>query len=60
MISAAGCFGLTLRGSYQLDKSVRDDLLVFGYGGVKEAEIEPAVLQLRLLYDAVAVDSTVE
>ncbi|MGF6512983.1 hypothetical protein ABH912_000449 [Pseudomonas sp. BT76 TE3572] len=60
MISAAGYFGLTLRSSYQLDESVRNDLLVLEYGGVKESEIEPAELQLRRLYDAVAVHSTVE
>lgn len=47
MISAAGCFGLTLRGSYHLDESVQDDLLVFGYGDVKETEIEPAVQHPR-------------
>jgi GntR family transcriptional regulator/MocR family aminotransferase len=53
MIRRAPEFGLTLRGSYQLDATVDDDLLVLGYGGIKEPDIAPAVQRLRQLYDSI-------
>ncbi|MNO02357.1 hypothetical protein D3C81_2227360 [compost metagenome] len=41
MIRRAPEFGLNLRGSYQLDVTVDDDLLVLGYGGIKDAGYRP-------------------
>ena len=54
MIQLAPAYGLTLRGAYHIDPDRLDDnLLVLGYGGVKEADIEGAVKRLRGLYDVV-------
>lgn len=53
MIHRASEFELVLRGSYQIDPNLTDGLLVLGYGGVKEAEIDPAVRRLKRLYDSV-------
>ncbi|MBC3489423.1 PLP-dependent aminotransferase family protein [Pseudomonas taiwanensis] len=54
MINAAVDHGLTLRGSYALDPRAGDDnLLVLGYGGIRDAEVEGAVRRLRCLYGAV-------
>lgn len=54
MVEAAPQHGLTLRGAYTLDPLGNDDnLLVLGYGGVKDSEVAEAVRRLKVLYDAV-------
>lgn len=54
MIQLAPAHGLTLRGAYHIDPDrLGDNLLVLGYGGVKETDIEGAVKRLRGLYDVV-------
>ena len=54
MIEQAPEHGLTLRGSYHLDpQRDHDALLVLGYGGVKDSEIEAAVGRLKTLYEQV-------
>jgi GntR family transcriptional regulator/MocR family aminotransferase len=54
--SIAPTHGLTLRSAYHIDLDRLDDnVLVLGYGGVKEVDIEGAVKRLRKLYDIVLV-----
>ncbi|QXI31452.1 PLP-dependent aminotransferase family protein [Pseudomonas vanderleydeniana] len=52
MLEQAGAFGLSLRGAYTLDPQADDgNLLVLGYGGIREGELDEAVQRLRALYE---------
>ncbi|WP_026145369.1 PLP-dependent aminotransferase family protein [Pseudomonas asplenii] len=52
MLEQAGVFGLALRGAYTLDPQADDgNLLVLGYGGIQDSELDDAVRRLRALYE---------
>lgn len=49
-----GVYALSSGAAYDFDTKARDDMLVFGYSSLTEAQIEDAVGRLRLLLDEFA------